>query len=77
MCSGTCFSHGQLAKVFLNHELEAQQWCAPSSKKQQAVKGLVQTPANLTIERSEKGELNFSQTLVCLNINRPLDLFHF
>lgn len=62
MCSGTCLSHGQVAKVSLNHELEEQQ-CLLSSIKQQAVKGLVQTAANLTIERSEKGKLNLSQPL--------------
>lgn len=33
MCSGTCFSHGQVAKVSLNHELE-EQWCPLKSSGQ-------------------------------------------
>jgi len=65
-CSGTCFSHGQVAKVSLNHELE-ERWCPLSSKKQRAVKGLVQTAAQLTIERSEKGKLEFPTPRICLD----------
>lgn len=71
MCPGTCFSHGQVAKVSLNHELE-EQWCPLSSKKQRTVKGSVQTAAQLTIERSEKGKLKFPTPQICLDVNCTL-----
>jgi len=52
--------------VSLNHELE-ERWCPLSSKKQRAVKGLVQTAAQLTIERSEKGKLEFPTPRICVD----------